>query len=63
METINRIAEVVERRNIGFLDVGAIPTASTIGTLPNNSGKHVELLGVLQASVSLMGANRFDGIQ
>jgi len=26
---INRIAEVVERRNIGFLDVGAIPTVST----------------------------------
>ena len=34
MDTINRIAEVVERRNIGFLDVGAIPTASTIDTLP-----------------------------
>ena len=38
------------------LDSGAVPDDSTKYTLPTNSGIPVELIGVLQASVYLLGS-------
>jgi len=64
---INRIAEVVERRNIGFLDVGAIPTVSTIN---RGTGRwlyevryRIDHREGMESPLFMMGTNRFDRLQ
>ena len=43
----------------GFLDVGAIPTTSTINTFPSGRVTSTKILE-WQMSVFMMGVNRFD---